>query len=204
MQVVYLLALIRKLLEAEETKQTFPDLWFHCSWAFHSRMRLKEAQKVVADFEAAHLEALQSKSRPMTDLSDPVREAVQHRMLYSNFQTELDGFLVQHSLPNAVATEPDLLGNFLSLYTDAIAGVLLQILNPAIKGAVSAPPTVHVSLMVAKKAREEIATVPGKLSLFGTKWAVTFDEKDYYCWTVDYLLNANAVRPSSGAAIVKL
>src|SRR6516225_8445299 len=54
-QVVYLMAGIRKLIERDEAENDYPLLRFHCDWALHSRMDRAAAQKLLKIFDEAHL-----------------------------------------------------------------------------------------------------------------------------------------------------
>lgn len=190
-QVVYLLAQIRKLLEAEGEKPNLADLWFHCSWPFHSRLKLKPAKEVVEDFRAAHVEALESNSRLMADLSPDVATRIKHRMLYGRFRPELETLLRTHKLPDYITSSAKHFGDFLSLYTDAIAGAALQI--SGVRKGGSSPE--NVTLTVEKKREEDVVAIPNQVGLFGTRWVVQFDDGPQYCWTVDFHVDPNGVPP---------
>jgi hypothetical protein len=45
-QVVYLLAGIRKIIERDNVGDRYSDLKFHCDWALHSRMDRAAAKAV--------------------------------------------------------------------------------------------------------------------------------------------------------------
>ncbi len=55
-QVVYLLAGIRKLLERDNQKDTYSVLNFHCNWVLHSELNNANAQEILEVFENWHLE----------------------------------------------------------------------------------------------------------------------------------------------------
>lgn len=53
-QVVYIMAEIRKLLERDRTKPAYPSLNFYCNWALHTRLSNSDvADKVVGAFDRA-------------------------------------------------------------------------------------------------------------------------------------------------------
>jgi hypothetical protein len=53
-QVVYVLAGVRKLIERDRVQDQYPDLRFHCNWVLHSKMHRKAAKAILKQFDDVH------------------------------------------------------------------------------------------------------------------------------------------------------
>ena len=53
-QVVYVLAGIRKVIERDKVEKQYADLRFHCDWALHASMDRTAAKNILRQFDAAH------------------------------------------------------------------------------------------------------------------------------------------------------
>jgi hypothetical protein len=52
-QVVYLLAGIRKIIERDKIRDQYSDLNFHCDWALHSSLDRAAAKAILREFDAS-------------------------------------------------------------------------------------------------------------------------------------------------------
>ena len=119
-QVVYVLAGIRKLIERDKIKDQYADLRFHCDWALHASMDRTAAKKILRQFDAAH--AL-------------LREGIALHQLPSDLrgEKELAEFLTAYALPPITKNSEDGWPHFLHLYTRVIEDIPLTVSLPAVK-----------------------------------------------------------------------
>ena len=52
-QVVYVLAGVKKLIERDKVEDQYADLRFHCDWVLHSGMDRAAAKAILKQFDAA-------------------------------------------------------------------------------------------------------------------------------------------------------
>lgn len=109
-QVVYLMAAVRKLLEQQDPrtrdqKPQRPYLWFHCDWCLHSRLfKSKKAQDILEKFDRAHvclMEQIESgRSIEPKGLTPEIQKEVQQISGMELFDKELNEFLEANGLPS--------------------------------------------------------------------------------------------------------
>lgn len=126
-QVVYLLAAIRKILEQEGTAQQYKYLNFHCNWALHSSMDRRDAQEVLRLFDSVH--AHFCSGSPEDDLSADIKRDLQRISRMYSFAEEMDAFLQGKGLPGLATQRPDGWVYFLHLYTKVIEDCPLVLRN---------------------------------------------------------------------------
>ncbi len=130
-QVVYMLAGIRKIIERDNIGGQYPDLKFHCDWALHSSMDRAAAKKVLRQFDAAH--ALLQNNIELHNLPRPLRSEINRISQMHSFETELGNFLNVYGLPPITLHRNDGWVHFLHLYTKVIEDVPLVVAVPAVK-----------------------------------------------------------------------
>jgi hypothetical protein len=125
-QVVYLLAGIRKLMERDEVKEQYPDLKFHCDWALHSKLEGTAAKDVLRKFDVAHA-LLRDKKIELHDLPADLKHEIDRISKMRSFEEELSGFLETYGLPALTRNRPDGWPHFLHLYANVIEDIPLVV-----------------------------------------------------------------------------
>jgi hypothetical protein len=124
-QVVYLLAGIRKLMERDKIKETFATLTFHCDWVLHSDLKGPMAQSILASFDTANLSL---KDGNLPDLPFELRKDIDNISKMKAFEDELAAVLEHYGLPQLNETRPvDGWTHFLSLYCKVIEDIPLVV-----------------------------------------------------------------------------
>jgi hypothetical protein len=133
-QVVYLLAGIRKLMERDGIKSQYPYLTFHCDWVLHSELQGKTAQDILRKFDAAH-PLLRDHNVELHDLPGDLRTEIDTISKMSSFEKELSSVLTKYGLPPLTATRQDGWPLFLHFYANVIEDIPLlvqdTVANPA-------------------------------------------------------------------------
>jgi hypothetical protein len=120
-QVVYVLAGIRKIIERDEIAIQYAALRFHCDWALHSRMYRAAAKAILKQFDAAY--ALLRTG----ELPPEINRISQMKL----FKKELVRFLSTYGLPTLTQRRSDGWVHFLHLYTKVIEDIPLVVSAPA-------------------------------------------------------------------------
>jgi hypothetical protein len=173
-QVVYLLAGIRKLIERDEIEGQYSDLKFHCDWALHSSMDRAVAKAVLKQFDAAH--ALLRGNVKLSDLPEPLKSEVDRISAMRSFETELTNFLAKYGLPSLTQHRRNGWVHFLHLYTKVIEDIPLVVTMPAAnrkaKQAESGPNHISRVTVNCEDASESIKHKSGEDLLFKLTWTV--------------------------------
>jgi hypothetical protein len=127
-QVVYLLAGIRKVMERDHLRDEYMDLKFHCDWALHSRLDRAKAKSVLKQFDAAH--ALLKGSIELYDLPQSLRGEIDRISQMRSFEEELSQFLKDYGLPPLTKHRHDGWVYFLHLYARVIEDIPLVVSAP--------------------------------------------------------------------------
>jgi hypothetical protein len=161
-QVVYLLAGIRKLIERDEAEEEYADLRFHCDWALHSHMGRAAAKAVLRKFDAAHA-LLRDDKLELHELPAELRAEIDRISNMRPFKEELSRFLDDYGLPPLTRNRPDGWPHFLHLYARVIEDIPLMVALPAVKKkakqeTVDGAPE-HISRVVVhfRPARDKVA-----------------------------------------------
>lgn len=135
-QVVYVLAGIRKLIERDDLGAQYPALNFHCDWVLHSKLDRAAAKAILREFDAAHplLKSGMALPRALQNKIDDISKM-------RTFEEELTRFLEKHGLP-PIAQDVDGWSHFLHLYTQVIQDIPLMV------KASSGDATQHISKVV--------------------------------------------------------
>src|SRR5438128_5703598 len=113
-QVVYVLAGIRKLIERDKIEDQYADLRFHCDWALHSSMGRAAAKAILRLFDAAH--ALLRGGIELHQLPSELRIEIGRISKMKSFEEELSRFLAAYGLPPLTKNRSDGWTHFLHLY----------------------------------------------------------------------------------------
>ncbi|TAH32277.1 MAG: hypothetical protein EYC62_09650 [Alphaproteobacteria bacterium] len=121
-QVVYLMAQVRKILEIDDSDK-YKHLKFYCDWALHSRLTNSIAQKILKQFDEANVilkNHIEIGSLP-TDLRNQIEKISSMNLL----KEELSSFLEQNGLPGINESLDDWT-RFLKLYAHIIEDCPLE------------------------------------------------------------------------------
>ena len=179
-QVVYLLAGIRKLMERDEVREQYPDLNFHCDWALHSKLEGRAAKDVLRKFDAAHAH-LRDKKIELRDLPLDLKNEIDRISKMRSFEEELSGFLETYGLPPLTRKRPDGWPHFLHLYANVIEDIPLVVTDTTATGPK------HISHVVVhfEQARQDV----GGEVLFKVGW--TTHDKNGHCSKI-FVINSFA------------
>jgi hypothetical protein len=191
-QVVYLLAGIRKLIERDKIEDRYAALKFHCDWALHASMDRAAAKAVLRQFDAAH-ELLRGDVK-LEDLPTHLRSEIDRISQMRSFEKELIAFLDIYGLPPLTKNRDDGWVHFLHLYTKVIEDIPLVVTvssTTSTKGR-KAPPSnrpkyiTHVTVNF-EEARETLKDESGEELLFKVTW--TIHDKNGQSGSI-YILNS--------------
>jgi hypothetical protein len=117
-RVVYVLTLIRKLLETGKFPEQYVALSFYCDWALHTELSRAGAKRIINIFEDYYWPKPDSADREGSpELSGLVGG---HK-----FRQQLADFLVERQLPNTICTDDVRWARFIQAYISTISGVPL-------------------------------------------------------------------------------
>lgn len=97
-QVVYVLAGIRKIIERGGLRARFKILNFHCDWVLHALLDRADARRVLALFDAAH--PLLKGDVKLSDLPANLRPAITELSHMQSFEAEIEQFCADYGLPS--------------------------------------------------------------------------------------------------------
>jgi hypothetical protein len=195
-QVIYLLAGIRKLIERDNVDDQYPNLKFHCDWALHSSMDRAAAKAVLKQFDAAH--ALLRGKVELRDLAAPLRSEIERISQMRSFEKELIKFLDAYGLPPLTRHRNDGWVRFLHLYTKVIEDIPLIVTVPAAKrkskplSTDSGPRHISQVTVNVEEARETIKHEHGEELLFKVTWSI--HDKNGQSGSI-FVLNSFSLQP---------
>lgn len=177
-QVVYILAGVRKLIERDEVEDEYADLRFHCDWALHSCMDRAAARGILRQFDAAH--PLLRDGIELHKLPADLRSEIDRISKMKSFERELTEFLAAYDLPRLTKNRPDGWPHFLHLYTRVIEDIPLTVSLAAAtkkKKPKQGPPNSapkHISHVTVhfEQARETLKHPKGEDVLFTVTWRI--------------------------------
>lgn len=117
-QIVYLLAGMRKIIEQDASDGRYENLKEHADWALHSRLKGDFAQRVLRLFAEVRPHFIAGTD--FHDLPEPLQTRLRQVSDMSKFREELSTFLQEHELPNFIADGPDSWTRFVHLYAHVI------------------------------------------------------------------------------------
>jgi hypothetical protein len=164
-QVVYLLAGIRKIIERDKIRDQYPDLNFHCDWALHSNLDRAAAKAILREFDAAH--AFLRGNVKLRGLPPALRSEIERISEMRSFEQELSQFLSAYGLPALTKNRPDGWTHFLHLYAKVVEDIPLVVSSSAVAKHITHV-TVHFD-----QARELIAAHDGESEvLYKVTWVI--------------------------------
>lgn len=123
-QVVYLLAGIRKLIERDNVEEQYSHLKFHCDWTLHARMSRRTAKAILRQFDIA--QPLLKTGVRIYDLPAPLGREIDRIIKMKSFEEELSSFLKAYKLPPFTEDPLDGWAKFLHLYTKVVEDIPLM------------------------------------------------------------------------------
>jgi hypothetical protein len=167
-QVVYVLAGIRKIIERDDSrKERFPWLNFHCDWALHSQLDRKDAKTILKLFDAA--QPLFKEDDHIWDFPNDLQREITRVSKLALFKDELFDFLDAYGLPRLA--QPYGWTYFQYLYAQVIRDIPLVVKDPTL--------TTHISRLVVscELAKETLKRGEQEHQLFKVSWNI-FDKND--------------------------
>jgi hypothetical protein len=175
-QVVYLLAGVRKLMERDEVEDQFPNLKFHCDWVLHPKLQGTGAKAILRKFDAAH--PLLKGGVKLQKLPADLRGDIERISKMRSFQKELDRFLDEYGLPPLIKNGDDGWAHFLYLYAKVVEDIPLSFEGKTKKkkggqGPPAGAPK-HISQVTVhfQQAKETLKHPYGEEVLFAVTWVI--------------------------------
>lgn len=177
-QVVYLLAGVRKLMERDEVGDQYPNLKFHCDWVLHPKLQGTGAKAILREFDVA--QPLLKGGLELHNLPPGVRGEIERISKMRYFHKELDGFLDAYDLPPLTKNNDDGWARFLYLYAKVVEDIPLTVAVPAagakMKKPAKAPDTApkHITQVTVhfKETKESLKHPYGEEKLFTVTWEI--------------------------------
>jgi hypothetical protein len=172
-QVVYLLAGIRKLVERDERDDEYGVLEFHCDWALHSHLDRSAARAILEQFEAAHV--LLQDQIELDGLPRDLRIEIDRISKMESFEEELSTFLAEYGLPPLTQHRSDGWAHFLHLYAKVIEDIPLVVSRKKREGTFGvrdSRPNVSRLTVHCEMAREHLKHSDGEDVLFKVRWII--------------------------------
>lgn len=197
-QVVYVLAGIRKIIERDNVGDRYPDLKFHCDWALHSSMDRAAAKAVLKQFDAAH--SLLRGNVKLHELPTPLKSEIDRISKMRSFETGLETFLDEYGLPPLTQHRDDGWVHFLHLYTKVIEDIPLVVALPAAKknakrtAPVGVPKYISHVTVNFEQARETMKHEYGEDLLFKVTW--TIHDKSGQSGSI-FIINSFSLQPGN-------
>ncbi len=178
-QVVYLLAAIRKLIERDKLGDQYPQLKFHCDWALHSRLDRGAAQAIIKQFDDAHLHLRGNLA--LRDLPSVLRSELGQISKMTFFENELSQFLEAYFLPPLTLHRPDGWPHFLHLYIQVIEDIPLVLSVSSTKKQPGPNNRSHVSHVTVhcELGKETIKHMENEEILYRIIWTVHDQDGQY-------------------------
>ena len=119
-QVVYVMVMVRKLLETLESVEEYQNLKFHCDWVLHTELSRTFAQNILKQFDAANI--LLKQDITLNELPSELRRKIDGISKMSYFKEEFDMLLNENGITRVFNW-----AHFLYLYAKAIENCPLSI-----------------------------------------------------------------------------
>ena len=175
-QVVYLLAGIRKIIERDKSGQNCPDLKFHCDWALHASLDRASAREILALFDAAHVYLRGDVA--LKDLPSGLRREVERISKMETSEESLEAFLSDHQLPPLTLHRSDGWVHFLHLYAQVIEDIPLVVSAPPARQRTGTSTATHPQYISRITVRCEMAAgdtfkhEAGEDMFFKVRWII--------------------------------
>lgn len=147
MQVVYIMAEIRKLLERDNKKETYKSLNFYCNWALHTKLASSAvASSVVAAFDRQAQFIVQRNSvpagQPVPNLDWTLLDRLNETIELATFYHELKSFSGDYRISGKLLSDDVEWLTFMSHYVGVIEDSPLHYRDSSLQ---------YVNEVVAKK-----------------------------------------------------
>ena len=175
-QVVYVLAGIRKLIERDKVSDQYKNLKFHCDRVLHSSLEGKAAKDILKKFDAAH--PFLRNGVELHLLPPELRSEIDRIFKMRSFKEELSRFLEVYDLPPLTKNRPDGWPHFLHLYTRVIEDIPLVVSLPGGrkkgKQGIAASGPKHISRVTVQfdQAAAPVIHATGEEVLFRVTWTI--------------------------------
>ena len=175
-QVVYLLAGIRKIIERDNSGHNYPDLKFHCDWALHASLDRASAREILALFDAAHVHLRGNVG--LKDLPSHLKREVSRISEMETFEESLEVFLRDHQLPPLTLHRSEGWVHFQQLYARVIKDIPLVVSAPPARQRTGTPRAEghpqYISRVTVRceMARETMKHEAGQHMLFKVRWII--------------------------------
>jgi hypothetical protein len=117
-RVVYVLTLIRKLLETDKFPEQYMALSFYCDWALHTELSRAGAKRIIKIFEDYYW--------PTPDSAEREGSPELFGLVGGHkFRQQLADFLVEKQLPDTICIDDVRWAKFIQAYISTISGVPL-------------------------------------------------------------------------------
>jgi hypothetical protein len=171
-QVVYLLAGIRKLIERDELGEEYSDLKFYCDWTLHSHLDRAGAKAILSKFDAAH--PLLRSGTELHNLPSGLRTEITRISKMNSFEKQLTAFLDRYKLPPLTLHREDGWAHFLHLYTRVIHDIplMVSVRKERRRNKAKTSPPEHISRIIVhfEAARETMKSAGREDVLFKVTW----------------------------------
>ncbi len=175
-QVVYLLAGIRKLIERDERGVDYAALNFHCDWALHAHLDRAGARAILKQFDAAH--ALLKGQVALHDLPTGLRREIDRISKMTSFREQLPPFLDEYGLPPLTLHRPDAWAHFLHLYARVIEDIPLVVKTKLPKeGEPDSSPNISRVMVQFEAALKPVEHAGRQNTLYKVRWLI-YDRND--------------------------
>jgi hypothetical protein len=126
-EVVYLLAALRKLLERDERQRQFSALNFYCNWALHALLDRRDAQDVLRLFDAAHGLMKEAGRTNLDALPEGLRDDILRISRMDAFREQVTKILEIYDLPPLTLHSSDGWTRFVHLYANVVQDIPLVV-----------------------------------------------------------------------------
>jgi hypothetical protein len=126
-QVVYLMAQIRKLMERDQIENKYVNLKFHCDWTLHSQLHGETAHQILRMFDAAYPVLKDTKGKLQDELPNDLRANIDRLSEMRLFEEEFSVVLGNYGLPPLTVNCKDGWVYFLYLYARVIEEIPLEV-----------------------------------------------------------------------------
>jgi hypothetical protein len=125
-QVVYVMAAIRKLMERDGSSQSYANLHFFCNWALHSKLDQSAAIKILVQVDDIFDAAERGDYKASEESWSKVDELTDGNRL----REQLLAFLQKYQLPEAICTDEGAWHEFHREYVAVVSDIPLEINIP--------------------------------------------------------------------------
>jgi hypothetical protein len=116
-QVVYILCLVRKIVDRDSNKQRWNSLKLYCNWAMHTDLTYESIRPFIQQIGDFFLATF---SPDGTGVSQAQHEVIQKLVYLDGFREDMHTFFVEHNLPHALTDDGEKWNDFIRHYGGVI------------------------------------------------------------------------------------